>query len=683
MVSPAPTRLATAPLPRPLVRPRRPAVPLSRSGRASASAVQADFGDDELCETTLPVPKWSPPSRAEMLEGIEDEEVDVLVIGGGATGGGVAMDAAMRGLKVVLVEKNDFASATSSRSTKLIHGGLRYLAQAFQSKLPPNSITDVIKNLRFEPEYLRIVSADLSERAFMLKSASFMAEPLPMLVPLYRWWEVPMFFVVGLLYDLIAGGNRQVPPSRLISRSSALFEVPGLREENDAGEKLVGGLVIFDGQQNDARMSLHVMLTAMDAGARCINYAEVEGLLHKGGDPGSDGARVTGALVRDRQSGKTLRLRAKQVVNACGVFSDAVRSMADPSAEPIMVPSYGTHLVLPDYASSSRMGLVWFTQDGRVLYLLPWQGSTVAGTTDTPGPISFEPEPTEEQVDFILEECSRVVRERLGCESVRAAWSGIRPLIRDPNAAPGDTSKLSRDHVVDSVAGGLITIAGGKWTTYRKMAEDAVDACVRANPELKAKAQACSTLSVQLVGADRNGEVCGKSFDRIEVSLREGWGVSRDTAKHLRLNYGTRALQVVELARDEADKFTEAISASEGGCRAVRRLHPNYPQIEAEVAFACRSEFAMTAVDVLAQRTRLAFLDAGAALESLPRVLEIMAEEFGWDADRREAEEEKAINFLETMALPQCSVGDGFRVSPTAQREPNSSRVSRAQVTSV
>ncbi|KAG8458511.1 hypothetical protein KFE25_003046 [Diacronema lutheri] len=641
------------------MRPAR--APLARA-RVDLLAAR-DAGDDgELCAATLPTPSWQPPAREQMLERLERDEFDVLVIGGGATGAGVAMDAATRGLRVALIERGDYSSGTSSRSTKLIHGGLRYLAQAFQSKIPPRSILDLIIHLRFEPDYLRIVAADLAERAWMIQSAPFMTRALPMMVPLYRWWEVPLFWIVGTLYDLIAGAGRGVPPSRIVTVEEARFQVPLLRPEDPDGNRLVGGLVIYDGQQNDARMGLHIVLTAIQAGASCANYVQVEGLLDASGVPfagdgSGDGGAIGGARVRDRRTGKTFHVRAKQVVNACGVFSDAVRQMAQPTAEPMMVPSYGTHVILPDYATSAQMGMVWFTKDGRVLYLLPWEGSAVAGTTDAPGEISFEPRSSDGEVDFILGECNRVVREPLRRDAVRSAWAGIRPLVRKPGAAAGDTKALSRDHVVERLGtapDALVTIAGGKWTTYRKMAEDAVDVCVAHNPALS-HARPCGTLERKLVGSDETGEICDGSFDRLIVTLRDDVGVEADVARHLKFNYGTRALQLVEMARAEPHRF--CADDRSGGRARLRRLHAQFPHVDAEVAFACRFEFAQTPSDVLAQRTRLCFLDADAALSVLPRVVEIMAEEKGWTEAHAAQEAEQARVFLEaTMRAPRDTI---------------------------
>mmetsp|Transcript_5064 Transcript_5064/g.17019 ORF Transcript_5064/g.17019 Transcript_5064/m.17019 type:complete len:651 (+) Transcript_5064:26-1978(+) len=607
-------------------------VPGPRSPRLASSQlqrVQAARGGPR-CAPRL---AFEPPSRDAILGRMQDEEFDILVIGGGATGLGVALDASLRGLKVALVERSDFSSGTSSRSTKLIHGGLRYLAQAFQKKLPPRSIPDVIRNLRFEPAYLRIVAADLKERAFVLASAPFMAEPIPMMVPLYAgWWEVPMMLAVGIMYDLIAGTRRAVPGSRLVSPEDARAAFPALAEADSEGRKLLGCLLIHDGQQNDARMGLHIGLSAIKEGAACTNYAEVKQLSR---DPAT--GRLSGALVRDRITGREINVRAAQVVNACGVFADGVRRMAEPGCAEIMVPSYGAHVALERFEAPGRMGLVWFTNDGRVLYLLPWEGSTIAGTTDTEGPISFEPKPTPKDVDFILSECNRVVDRRLDAASVRSAWAGIRPLVRNPEAAAAGaegTAALSRDHVVDVLEGsGLVSIVGGKWTTYRKMAEDAVDACLaRAEPAVRARAGPCRTLDNRLVGT---GDGSPETYRAQEAALRRDHGLSEAAAAHLTRTYGTRAMDVVAIAAGEP--------------ALLEPVHPAFVQIMAEIVHACRNEYALSAVDMIAHRTRFSFLDAMAAAEALPAVLELMARELGWAREKVDEQEQAARTFLATM----------------------------------
>lgn len=339
----------------------------------------------------------------------------------------------------------------------------------------------------------------------------------------------------GKLYDLIAGRRRTVPPSHIIPPSQALYEFPALRRADGGGRSLKGGLVLYDGQHNDCRMNLHIVLTAVQHGACAVNHCRLDALLMEGAGEGAGEAdslvagagaplppQVRGAVVVDTLTGRRVEVRARQVINAAGVFSDGVRHMADPAAPDIMVAGPGSHLVLPDYASPANMGLVWFTRDGRVLYLLPWEGSTIAGTTDRAGEVTFEPVASREEVAFILGECNRVLRDPVTPATVRAAWCGLRPLVRDPAAAPGDTKAISRDHVVEVLPCGLLTIAGGKWTTYRRMAQDAVDRAVAVNPALAQRVQGpCVTQQTRLIGADRGGLVCHRNFDQVAIALRE------------------------------------------------------------------------------------------------------------------------------------------------------------------
>eukprot|EP00039_Didymoeca_costata_P030384 m.29272 g.29272 ORF g.29272 m.29272 type:complete len:680 (-) comp8085_c0_seq1:1866-3905(-) len=621
-----------------------------------------------LHKTSIVVPAWTPPTRTEVLQSLtssslkadenNDDSYDVLVIGGGAVGSGVALDCAKRGLKVALVERDDFASGTSSRSTKIIHGGIRYLAQAFQKKIPPENLMDVFLNLRFDKTYLDVVSADLHERAFMIQSAPFMTRPIPMMIPLYRWWEVPMMWVVGKMYDAIAGRRLTVPPSHLINRSEALYQFPRLKRQNENGEELWGALVVYDGQQNDTRMNLHIALTAAQYGATIANHCKVKALTFQRGSEESD-ALVNGAVIEDTLTGKSINVRAKQVINCGGVFSDAIRKMAKPDVPNIMVPSAGSHLVFPDYCSPASMGLVFFTKDGRVLYLLPWEGSTIAGTTDSPGELTFEPQSTSGEIHFIINECNRVLSSPIDTTTVRAAWSGLRPLVRDPNASPTDTKTLSREHVVEALSPTFLTVTGGKWTTYRKMAEDAVDKSLASNPLLEQfKDIPCNTSTGLLIGGDRGGLVCHRNFDENVVTLREQYGFDKDTAKHLSHNYGTRSLQLADMALSEKPGRLLSKSKAEDGRVFWKRLVPQYPILEAEVVFACRHELAETAVDVLGRRTRLAFLDVKAALASLPRILEIMQEEKGWSRSRKREEHEQAVKFLKSMYIPPSDSKD-------------------------
>ncbi|KAL8565474.1 glycerol-3-phosphate dehydrogenase [Nucella lapillus] len=544
------------------------------------------------------------PPRQEILKALEEQEYDILVIGGGATGTGVALDAVTRGLKTGLVEKFDFASGTSSRSTKLIHGGVRYLQKA-------------VFNL--DIEQYRMVKEALTERANLLGIAPHLATPFPIMLPVYKWWQLPYFWAGIKMYDIVAG--RQVlKPSYILSKSKALELFPMLKKD-----KLVGALVYYDGQHDDARMNVALAITAVRYGASVANYTEVIEILKTQDDEGKE--RVCGARVRDKLSGKEWDIKAKCVVNATGPYTDSIRALGKPTIPKICQPSSGVHVVLPDYYSPESMGLLDpATSDGRVIFFLPWQKATVAGTTDNPCDISDYPQPREEDIQFILKEIrnylSPDVQVRRG--DVLSAWSGIRPLVSDPNKA--DTQSIARNHIIEVADNKLITIAGGKWTTYRHMAEETVDrAVVACNLPATGK---CCTKGLLLDGAH------GWS-PTLFIRLVQDFGVENQVAQHLASTYGDKAFKVAKMCNLTGKRWPVL------GCR----LHEEYGYVEGEVKYAIR-EYACRAIDVLARRTRLAFTNVHAAKEALPRIVDIMGQELGWDDKRKKEELEHADQFL-------------------------------------
>mmetsp|Transcript_19885 Transcript_19885/g.38996 ORF Transcript_19885/g.38996 Transcript_19885/m.38996 type:complete len:646 (-) Transcript_19885:718-2655(-) len=580
------------------------------------------------CRDGTMVFPWAAPSREQQLQELETEKFDVLVIGGGCVGAGVALDAATRGLRVAVVEREDFSAGTSSRSTKLIHGGVRYLENAF-------------KHLDWG-QYLLVKEA-LEERSHMLKAAPFIAKPLPIMVPVEEWWKVPYFFIGTKVYDLIAGKNSGVPSSMLLSKEQALYSFPMLDPE-----KIAGAIVYYDGQMDDARYGLLILLTAIQAGATALNYTNADKLLK------DENGKLVGAQVRDLQTGKVINVKATSVINATGPFSDAVRHMAnDPNGEnkgptesfkDIIVPAGGIHVTLSDDFSPSHMGLIVpETSDGRVLFFLPWSGGTLVGTTDSSTPLTMRPKPSAEEVDFVLKECGKYLKRQVHPEDVRAAWSGIRPLVRDVNAK--DTKAISREHVVEVHESGLITIGGGKWTTQRRMAQDTVDRIVKEFPRVAARAGPCVTRNLKLVGADRAGIICDQKYDIVTVTLREDYGFDRDIAEHLVTSYGTRALQIAEIIKHGYPTRGKGLHP--------KRLVAKHPVLEAEVAFAVKHEYALSATDVLARRTRLAFVDHDAAVEALPTVINLMGTMLGWSRAKRAEEHKSAMEFLETMQMPK------------------------------
>lgn len=595
------------------------------------------------CRDGTAVFPWSAPKREEHLRSLEKDVFDLIVIGGGCVGAGVALDATTRGLKVALVERDDFAAGTSGRSTKLIHGGVRYLENAF---------------FNLDIGQYNLVKEALSERAHMLNACPYNARALPIMIPLEKWWQVPYFWAGTKVYDFLAGSKLTVPPSSFIGKHQARYAFPMLREHN-----IYGAIVYYDGQMNDTRYNLLVSLTAAQAGATILNHCNVEDFLvtEKGEE-----RYIRGVVVKDLNSGKKVKVKAKCVVNCTGPFSDTLRKRAftvgksqtlkedsevQSEHDDLVVAAGGAHVMLPDHFSPAQMGLIVpKTDDGRVLFFLPWEGGTLIGTTDSKTPLTMLPKPTGEEVDFILNESSKYLKKKIKRTDVLAAWSGIRPLVKDPEKVKAaresgevtdDTKNISREHIVEVSGGKMISVMGGKWTTYRQMAEDAVDKALEVHENIRLKAGPCMTRNMMLIGSDRAHIVCDQSFDEIRVTLRESYGFDRDIADHLTRNYGTRALQVAEIVKTGYPGRAPNLHP--------RRLHPKYPIIEAEVVFAVEQEYALSAEDFLARRTRLAFVDQEVASSVLTTVVNVMGTLLGWGRRQKSHDTAKCLDFLETM----------------------------------
>ena len=495
---------------------------------------------------------------------------------------------------MALVEREDFGSGTSSRSTKLIHGGVRYLELAFK---------------RLDRVQYRLVRDALAERSILLRIAPHLTHWLPLFTPLYRTYQLPYYWTGLKLYDALAGEAGAIP-SRFVSSREARTRFPQVKTEG-----LRGGVLYGDGQFDDARMNVTLALTAIEQGAAVANYVEVVGLVQRDG-------RIIGAAVQDRVSGGAWEIEARGVINASGPWSDRVRRMEDASAEPILQLSSGAHIVVDGAFSLPEAGLlIPKTEDGRVLFVLPWLGHTLIGTTDEAVRPDEPPSAGEAAIEYLLRHANRYLTRQIERTDIKAAWAGLRPLIRDPRAT--DTAGLARDHVIVEGPGGMITIGGGKWTTYRKMAQDAVDYAI-SHTGLEAGAL-CRTASLLLVGAE--------GFDRAGAEqIETRYALDADVAQHLLRAYGSRADQVANL-------LAEVGSA---------RLAAGHPFLLAEVVWAARQELAETALDVLARRTRLAFLDQAAAKVALPRVVELLAAELGWDAERQKREMADALKRIET-----------------------------------
>ena len=536
---------------------------------------------------------------------------DLLVVGGGATGAGVVLDAATRGLKVALVERDDYAAGTSSKSTKLVHGGVRYLQKAV---------------MQLDYDQYKMVREALHERRNFLHIAPYLSEALPILIPAYTWWKLPYYWIGTKLYDIIAG-SENMQSSYMLGRSKALEAFPMLRS---AG--LSGAVVYYDGQQNDARMNMALILTAIHHGAVAVNHTEVVAL--NKGTPGPDGvARTVGARVRDRLTGDEFDVQARGVVNATGPFCDAGRKMDDQKVQPIVMPASGVHITFPGYLSPRNMGLLDpATSDGRVVFFLPWNGATIAGTTDSAARVEPHPVPGDKEVEWIIDEVRGYLTPEITIsrKDVLSAWSGLRPLVSDPDAV--DTQSLVRNHMINVSRSGLLTIAGGKWTTYREMAEQTVDRAIQAfglTPQ-----RGCMTKRVRLVGTHGWSKT-------LYLQLLQEFGLDPDVAMHLSSSYGDRAWSVCALAK----------ATGHHSPRLGVRLDPHLPMIEAEVRYATRVEYATKVADFIARRSNMTFLDTQATIEALPRVIDIMGEELNWNEKQRQDEFEEGMRFLLSMGV--------------------------------
>jgi glycerol-3-phosphate dehydrogenase len=514
--------------------------------------------------------------RAAALARLGSGEVwDVAVIGGGATGLGTALDAAARGYRTALVEAGDFARGTSSRSTKLIHDGLRYLARG----------------------EFKLVREALVERGRLRANAPHLVHPATFLIPSYSRWTTPYYGLGLKVYDLLAG-RYNFGPSHAVGREEALQLVPTL-----APEGLRGGVVYRDGQFDDARLAVALMRTVEDQGGLALNYVEATGILKRDG-------RAAGLRVRDVESGAVLEIQARAVVNATGVFADAVRRMDDPDAATLIAPSRGSHLVLDRaFLPGTAAVLVPKTDDGRVLFAIPWHGHALIGTTDTPvDSAGFEPSPSAGEVDYLLDHAGRYLSPRPSLADVLATFAGLRPLI----ATGGHrTSALSRDFEVVVSDSGLVTITGGKWTTYRRMAAAAVD---RAAGVAGLPPRSCLTKDLRL----------------------HGWAEANDVGPFA--SYGSDAPALVALVAERPDLGDP--------------LDPRLPEVlGVHAVWAARHEMARTVEDVLSRRTRALLLDARASLAIAPRVADLLGDELGRGEDWRR-EQVRAFEAIARRYLP-------------------------------
>lgn len=503
-------------------------------------------------------------TRQEILNelGSNAQPWDVMIIGGGATGLGAAVEAASRGYRTLLVERFDFAKGTSSRSTKLVHGGVRYLEQL--------NIT--------------LVSDALRERGHMLRNAPHLVHDQQFVVPAYSYASLPYYGFGLKVYEWLSG-KLSLGRSEILSAKSTAEKLPGIRRDG-----LRGGILYHDGQFDDSRYAIALLRTLQDLGGTAINYVEAVGLLESGG-------KVCGIKARDAETGSEFELQAKSVINACGVFVEGTLSMDHHKHNQLVAVSQGTHFVLPQsFLPGNTALMIPKTADGRVLFAIPWHGATIVGTTDeSVDSATVEPRPMDSEKNFILEHIQRYFGHAPRSEEILSVWSGLRPLVKKGHAK---TSKLSRDHTILVSPTGLITVTGGKWTTYRRMGFDTINrAC-----EVAALPQATSrTLDLKLHGWTMDGTTGDPAWENV---------------------YGTDLRAV------------RALSAGEPALDAL--IHPRLPFRMREVVWAARYEMARTVEDVLARRTRALFLDARAAIEAAPAVSNLLAAELKQDENWRE-----------------------------------------------
>ena len=505
-------------------------------------------------------------------------EWDICIIGGGATGLGAAVDAASRGFKTVLLEQYDFAKGTSSRSTKLVHGGVRYLQQG---------------NIKLVLEALR-------ERGLLKSNAPHLVKNQSFIVPNYKWWEGP-FYGIGLkVYDWMSG-RLGLGPSQFLSKEETLALAPTLDADG-----LRGSVLYHDGQFDDARLAINLAQTAAENGGTITNYCKVTGLI-KAGD------KITGVHARDILNKKDYEIKSKVVINATGVFTDSVLKMDDANSEDIIAPSQGVHIVLDkEFLPGEAAIMVPHTDDGRVLFAVPWHNKIIIGTTDTPinehneASLS-EPIAQDEEIDFILNQIGKYLTHTPKRKNIRSVFAGLRPLVK---VSSKKTAELARDHLITVSDAGLITITGGKWTTYRRMAEDVINTAIK---KTGLDDKPCVTFDLKIHGAKEDTDF-----------------------KEPLYYYGSDADAIKSLMQEEKT--------------LGELIHPNLPYIKAEIIWAVQNEMCMTVEDALARRTRALLLDAKAAIEAAPAVATLMAKEMNkdenWIKEQVESFNKIAKNYL-------------------------------------
>jgi glycerol-3-phosphate dehydrogenase len=551
--------------------------------------------------------------RSEALRRVANSSYDVCIIGGGATGAGSALDAQLRGLKTLLIDASDFGSGTSTASTKLIHGGLRYLQQAV---------------MELDVSHYRLVRQALGERRLMMLNAPNLVRTRQFAIPCFGLLEVAYYDAGSKLYDWLSGES-SLSHSRWMSSAKSLAAVPYIRQQG-----LKGTVVYSDGQFDDARYNLALVQSCTAASGDALNYARVIGF-------DSDGqGRLVAVTIQDVESGTRIRISAKAFVNATGPFSDRIRRLDDPDAKERLRLSRGVHILLPlpeDFGDNAL--LIPKTEDKRLMFAIPWQGRLLVGTTETESDLNDEMMVTRGEAEYLLRHLSRYLSKTFQLSDIVSAMVGVRPLVR--SADRRDTTKLARDYEIEVSRSGLISILGGKWTVYRAMAEDAVNAVQQ---EVTGRTTACVTRAHPLFGSLPES---ADGYAGEAESLVQAHGITQETASHLVQKFGTRASCVLDLAREDPALLSPLVEGS--------------PHIEAEVVYSIREEMAISIEDVLSRRLGLQYFDWRLASQAAPVAARILARELGWCAERTSKEVE---SYTELISRYLTTLGlDGVRTA--------------------
>jgi len=520
------------------------------------------------------------------LDRLQKLHFDCLIVGGGATGAGAALDAALRGLNVALIEKNDFSAGTSSRSTKLIHGGVRYLAQF----------------------HFKLIREALLERKRLLHNAPHLVKPLKFVMPCYKFYEKPYYSLGLTLYDFLAGDSG-LPGHKMVSKEEVIRELPAVKQKD-----LVGGITYYDAQFNDSRLNVLLARCAALEGACVANKVELVGFQKENG-------KIVGAKVKDLLTNKEFVVQAKVVVNVTGVHIDEIRKLDDPNSKPLLKPSQGIHLVFPKAKLPLKSALIIpKTSDGRVVFMIPWGEVIVVGTTDTAiESISDEPLPYPSEVEFLLKTAQEYLDIPLRLEDATSIFAGLRPLISPEGES--NTKNISREEMIVVSPSGLITMGGGKWSTYRKMAEDLVNRMIfeaKLSPH-----SSCSTYNYSFIGKSNYSE-------NLYLQISQNYKVSTETAKRLRNYYGGEVFEVLG--------------------KTPKELLENSGYFQEEILHAIQKEFALTIIDILGRRLRVLFYDLNLAKNLVTPVSKIMVKELKWTAKEKSIQEKSALELIDTLS---------------------------------